>query len=333
MRLLIALSDRNKALAVQSLLYAQDERWDVTPVSDGLTAARLLEKENWELLLLEKYLPGMSGEALWTRFLLAPPLRPPRALLLWPEGERPAADCVALPDAAPRKLAALLSVLAQKPLPLLAAARLTEWEREAESFLELLGMRPTWKGRRYAAWCLARLIPLYSPAQCSAAALYEACAAAFGSTAGAVERCVRVAVEGAFTRGSMPMLERFFGATADPDKGKPTNRAFLLEAARQLRLLLDCGTILKEQGNAPQTRRAHDGVNDPAPDGGLPAEDPGDQIELEHADQRPVDRADHYQRQGGLIQHALSSFPEARGLFSQSARKAEERCASGRKQA
>ena len=66
--------------------------------------------------------------------------------------------------------------------------------------------------------------------------LYQACARAFSTTPAAVERCLRVAVESVFTQGSIRGIERFFGATVDPERGKPTHRAFLREAAQQLRL-------------------------------------------------------------------------------------------------
>ena len=65
---------------------------------------------------------------------------------------------------------------------------------------------------------------------------YRLCARAFGTTPTAVERCLRVAVESVFTQGSMRGIERFFGATVDPERGKPTNRAFLLQASQQIRL-------------------------------------------------------------------------------------------------
>ena len=70
-------------------------------------------------------------------------------------------------------------------------------------------------------------------------ALYRDCAAAFGVSPASVERCLRVAVESVFTLGSISGIERCFGATVDPERGKPTNRAFLCQAAQRLRLLLD----------------------------------------------------------------------------------------------
>ena len=156
---------------------------------------------------------------------------------------------------------------------------------------------------------------------------------AFGVSAGAVERCLRVAVEGVFTMGSIPEIERFFGATIDPDKGKPTNRAFLMEAASQLRLLLDGGMLGEEQGDAPQPCRAYQRIDDAAPDRRLTAEDPRHQIELKYADQRPVDGPDNDQHQCDRVYHKVPSFLQARGLFQEFAPEGEELCSSGRKQA
>lgn len=182
---------------------------------------------------------GADGASLWETLCQAPPLCPPRVLALWQDGPRPAADCAVPAESGGVRIAALLSVLAKKPLPYLAAAHRAQIERAAERFLDALGMRREWKGRSYAAWCLCRRVPVPGLDQQPVNRLYAECAKAFGVSAGAVERCLRVAVEGVFTMGSIPNIERFFGATIDPDKGKPTNRAFLMEAVGQLRLLLE----------------------------------------------------------------------------------------------
>ena len=93
-----------------------------------------------------------------------------------------------------------------------------------------------YKGRAYAAWLLEHLAPSPGVEERSMGQLYRSCARAFGTTPTAVERCLRVAVESVFTQGSMRGIERFFGATVDPERGKPTNRAFLLQASQQIRL-------------------------------------------------------------------------------------------------
>lgn len=83
--------------------------------------------------------------------------------------------------------------------------------------------------------------------------LYHTCADAFHTTPASVERALRVAVESVFTQGSMQGIERFFGATVDPERGKPTNRAFLIQAAQQLRhsLTTACSVNSSEMHHSP----------------------------------------------------------------------------------
>ena len=104
----------------------------------------------------------------------------------------------------------------------------------AEAFLRDIGMDHRFKGRSYILWMLQRLIPSpfsIPPLQTA----YAACARHFHTTASCVERCVRIAVESVFTHGSINGIERYFGSTVDPERGKPTNRAFLLQASEELR--------------------------------------------------------------------------------------------------
>lgn len=68
--------------------------------------------------------------------------------------------------------------------------------------------------------------------------LYPAVAKAFNTTPGRVERAIRHAVELAWDRGDLDTLQRFFGYTISPKKGKPTNKEFLSALADYLRLEL-----------------------------------------------------------------------------------------------
>lgn len=159
LRLLIAILEEKKALEVRLRLYGMDEHWDVRVAENGLQAAALLEMERWDVLLLDSRLRA-DGTSLWEKLCAAPPLCPPRVLALWQDGPRPAADGAVPADCSGARLAALLSVLAKKPLPCLAAAHRARTQRAAERFLDALGMRREWKGRRYAAWCLCRRVPV-----------------------------------------------------------------------------------------------------------------------------------------------------------------------------
>ncbi len=66
--------------------------------------------------------------------------------------------------------------------------------------------------------------------------LYSVLAKEFNSTPTRVERTIRHAIETAWTRGKPEVLERYFGYTINPEKGKPTNNEFISMIADSLRL-------------------------------------------------------------------------------------------------
>ena len=68
------------------------------------------------------------------------------------------------------------------------------------------------------------------------ARLYPLIARRHGITPAAVERSLRLLVESTWNRVPVSTLERFFGHSVDPERGKPTNHEFL--AQLQQRLLL-----------------------------------------------------------------------------------------------
>ena len=236
MRLLILWPDRQSACAIGRQMEMLG--WEADISHDGRIPddpCRL-----YDVVLMHLCLPGMDGLRTGDLYAASQPLRPPRIVFAAPSQWcvlRPSwADCTVEAGVDARGLCALIETLNQKPLPRLAAATSEAAAPLIDAFLCELGVPKRLKGRAYAAWLLARMIP--STRDESVASLYAECAQAFGVRAASVERCVRIAVESIFTQGSMDGIERFFGATVDPERGKPTNRAFLMQAAQQLRLQL-----------------------------------------------------------------------------------------------
>lgn len=66
--------------------------------------------------------------------------------------------------------------------------------------------------------------------------LYPKVAERFHTTASRVERAIRHAIEVAWDRGDLDVLNRYFGYTVSNAKGKPTNSEFIAMIADQLRL-------------------------------------------------------------------------------------------------
>jgi len=235
MRLLIALPDEQ--LAMQILCRMEGGGWMAETARTGEDV--LAKHASFDVLLLHHCLAGMDGLAAGEQLIQLNPVCPPRVLLLCPHALMPScppwADCVLEAGVSVEQLCSFLFVLAQKPLPKLAAVHSAFISASVRQFLADLSMDVRFKGYGYAAWLLERMIPCSSASVHPLKPAYEACARHFGTSPAAVERCVRVAVEQVFTQGSMDGIERHFGATVDPERGKPTNRAFLLQSAETLR--------------------------------------------------------------------------------------------------
>ncbi len=66
--------------------------------------------------------------------------------------------------------------------------------------------------------------------------LYPMVAKEFATTPSRVERAIRHAIEVAWNRGNVEVLEKYFGYTINSFKGKPTNSEFIAMLADSLRL-------------------------------------------------------------------------------------------------
>ena len=236
MRLLIALPDAALAELIRNLT---EDRWKISLARDGQEVLPLLSAEPCDLLLLHFCLPLLNGQMVGNQIASASLLCPPRIVYLCPPEccrVRPSwADATLSSGLSPLRLIRFLELASQKPLPKLAAVHSQDVARATEAFLDEIGMSPRYKGRWYAAWLLKRMIPSPLWDDSPLGQMYLSCATHFGVSAASVERCLRVAVESVFTLGSMDGIDHFFGATVDPEKGKPTNRAFLLQACTKLR--------------------------------------------------------------------------------------------------
>ena len=65
----------------------------------------------------------------------------------------------------------------------------------------------------------------------------------FDTTASRVERAVRHAIEVAWDRGDVDVLNSYFGYTIQNSRGKPTNSEFIAMIADKIRMKLQGGDI------------------------------------------------------------------------------------------
>lgn len=198
------------------------DNWRCIPV---MGAERVLSglEQGAEVLLL---LPGRESRLLLRAIGEHPPLAPPYVFgEQAPDGPLPRAEEL------PQVLAALRQ---EGSLPALAQSHLPSTMEIAAALLRTMEVP-----RRLRAWrflpemCALTVVhpPLLNDLQHG---LYSLIGRKYGLSASAVERSLRLCVESTWMHGRLSALERFFGSSVDPEKGKPTNREFLCRVQERL---------------------------------------------------------------------------------------------------
>ena len=77
--------------------------------------------------------------------------------------------------------------------------------------------------------------------------LYPTFAKNYKTTSSSVERAIRHAIEVAWSRGKVELLEEMFGYTISSGKGKPTNSEFIALIADKIRLEYGDEVLIEEK--------------------------------------------------------------------------------------
>lgn len=201
--------------------------WRCCCIPDARQALQLIQTRPVGLVILTA---GGEGRTLLTMLQAQPLLAPPYVMgASTPAPDGPLPELPLLPAEMRRRKCT-------GELPVLCSLRLQEATALAQGLLHALGVPPglrAWDFLPDMAALTAVHPPLLTDLQHG---LYPLTARRHGRTAGAVERSLRLCVESTWSRGSLEALERFFGSSVDPDRGKPTNREFLCRVQERLTL-------------------------------------------------------------------------------------------------
>lgn len=206
-------------LALENL----SDRWACRCLTDADAALALLCREHWDVCLLHGDTQGcLAARLLGQRPPLAAPWLVTDGLCTpWADFSLTLAGAASLPGM-------LQQAGQQLHLPRLALARHGQAACLARSLVHALDIPPHLRANAFLP-DMAALCAVYPPLLHNLrGGLYPLVAQRHGSSPAAVERSLRLAIEAAWNRSSLPALERFFGDSVDPEKGKPTNREFLL---------------------------------------------------------------------------------------------------------
>lgn len=205
------------------------EAWQVTHAHDAEEVVRLIRAYHADVVIFGG---DVAAQALHRSLAERPPIAPPYIVL---DGWH-AALCDA--EATPQDAYRLALLLAEKSYtgapPLLCAASVPRLQCLARSLLTAIGVRRCLRAMAFLpdmlALCTAHP-PLLDDLN---RRLYPLVARRHGLKPQTVERSLRLLIESTWNGGRLDMLERFFGHSVDPERGKPTNKEFLAQLQQRL---------------------------------------------------------------------------------------------------
>lgn len=112
----------------------------------------------------------------------------------------------------------------------------TDMEAQVTRIIHQVGVPAHIKGYQYLRTSILMAIEDSEVINGVTKILYPTVAKKYGTTASRVERAIRHAIEVAWDRGDVDVLNGFFGYTVQNSRGKPTNSEFIALIADNLRL-------------------------------------------------------------------------------------------------
>ncbi|MGI6552817.1 MAG: sporulation transcription factor Spo0A [Bacillota bacterium] len=107
---------------------------------------------------------------------------------------------------------------------------------EVTKIIHQMGVPAHIKGYQYLRDAILLVIEEISLLGAITKELYPMIAQKYQTTPSRVERAIRHAIELAWDRGNVEMMNRFFGYTINVERGKPTNSEFIAMVADKLRM-------------------------------------------------------------------------------------------------
>ena len=127
-------------------------------------------------------------------------------------------------------------------MPLPAAQQLNKPEQRLETMvteiIHEIGIPAHIKGYQYIREAIILTVRYMDLINAVTKALYPMVAKRYNTTPSRVERAIRHAIEVAWDRGDIEVLQKYFGYTVSNIKGKPTNSEFIALIADRLQLRL-----------------------------------------------------------------------------------------------
>ncbi len=232
----------------------QEDGLEVIGVANhGMEALEFLAQKTPDVIVLDIIMPHLDGIGVLERLSQMEWKQRPRVVVLTAFGQETmtqkalelGADYYILKPFNLKVLAARIKQLAgvtsgerksQLPQGKLALVPVKHLDVEVTNIIHEIGIPAHIKGYLYLREAILMVINRVDLLSGVTKELYPAIATKYKTTPSRVERAIRHAIEVAWSRGNIDVINGIFGHTVNRDRGKPTNSEFIAMVADKLRM-------------------------------------------------------------------------------------------------
>lgn len=253
----VLIADANSEFRIGLKSYLTKQGYTVVgDSSDGKEAARLAEREKPDVVVLDLLLPRYDGIAVMTQIKSSSIGTCPAFVVVTGVGSRAmlaeaneagATYCVLKPceyEVVADKISKALLARAGEPAQNVThgadgetyVKAIPDLETQVTKIIHQIGVPAHIKGYQYLRTAIIMTMQNTELINSITKQLYPNVAKEYGTTSSRVERAIRHAIEVAWDRGDIDVINSFFGYTVQSTRGKPTNSEFIALVADSLRL-------------------------------------------------------------------------------------------------
>ncbi len=249
----ILIADDNKDFCdiLKSYLNMQDDLQVLDTVFDGLSAYEKIIELNPDVVLLDEVMPHIDGVGVLEKLAEAN-IQKPKIIMLTAvtqEEVMNVAFSLGINNyiIKPFDMEILVSRIRQMNKPICKTNQISfgnntyssvDLETRVTSILHEIGVPAHIRGYHYMREAIIMAIEDIDVLNYITKELYPSIAKKCSTTPSRVERAIRHAIEVAWSRGRVEVIDSLFGYTINNHKGKPTNSEFIALIADKLRLEL-----------------------------------------------------------------------------------------------
>jgi len=243
----VVLADDNKDFCniLEEYIEQQNDIELVGIAHNGNEAIELLMQKEPDVVILDIIMPHLDGVGVLEKMNTLNLIERPKVIMLTAFGQEDitqqtmelGADYYILkPFSIEILIDRIRQLAAKNNSPRSAPAKRRSLGMEVTNIIHEMGIPAHIKGYLYLREAIIMVTKRVELLGAVTKELYPLIAEKFNTTPSRVERAIRHAIEVAWNRGNIDMLNKFFGYTINIDKGKPTNSEFIAMIADKLRM-------------------------------------------------------------------------------------------------